>query len=699
MTATPTARISVKMDEQPFLQYSISWFRVLTRDKSDTLLLLTACAMVLLPHFGHLPWWTSVTCAGLLAWRGWITLSGQRLPPIWLLLPLALLTMAGVYADHRTLLGRDAGVAMLVLLLTFKLLEMRARRDLFVVLLLSFFLLLTTFFYSQSVLTALMMIVTLVLILTVQLSFQYTGIVPPLRQRLRLGGLILALAVPLTLVLFLVFPRIQGPLWGLPGDAHGGRSGLSDSMAPGNISELALSDDIAFRIKFLDPPPAPANRYWRGAVLGDFDGRTWTQTRVSTLAGEARSALASLPGAAIRQQITMEPNGQRWLFALEAPRAAPTLEDMSVRITGDHQIRTSRPIGERVRYDVISHIASALPDHATPSVLQQALRLPENFNPRTLTFAATLRSQWRDDTALVNAALDFFRHEHFIYTLEPPLLGKDSVDDFLFSSRAGFCEHYASAFVVLMRAAGIPARVVTGYQGGEINSVDGMMTVRQSDAHAWSEVWLPPRGWVRIDPTAAAAPGRIETQLNNLLPRSMFGGLINLNPGQGDWWSKLSSAATIVRANWEALNNGWNQWALNYTPDRQRSFLAALGFEQFDWRALIALMSAIAAVAVGTVTLPLLLARSRANPLDKLYSALCARMAGRGIEREKHEGPSSYRRRLCATDSPLPPATKLAVERFMNLYEALRYGADCGPDNIPPAPLMAKLKLLLSQCR
>lgn len=707
MNTKPVQQLTAELENKPLFRISSTYMHDLPRDKSDTLLLLSACAMVLLPHFLHLSWWTSLICGGLLLWRAWITLRGQRLPPLWLLLPLAALTMAAIYLDYRTLLGRDAGVAMLALLLTFKLLEMRARRDLFVVLLLSFFLLLTTFFYSQSMLSLLWMIATLVLTLTAQLSFQYTGTVPPLRQRLRLGGVILAMALPLTLILFLLFPRIQGPLWGLPGDAHGGRTGLSDSMAPGNISQLALSDDIAFRVKFFDAPPAPAKLYWRGAVLNDFDGRTWTQGPTSRATADTEphvqtvtQALTTVnPALAVRQQITMEANGQRWLFALETPQLAPTLDGISVRLTADHQIRAARAIDERVRYDVTSNLRPAPSEQITPAGMRQALALPDNFNPRTQEFAADLRSKWADDAALVNAVLSFFRHEKFSYTLEPPLLGRDSVDDFLFSSRAGFCEHYASSFVVLMRASGIAARVVTGYQGGEINPVDGMMTVRQSDAHAWAEVWLPPRGWVRVDPTAAVAPNRIETQLSHLLPRSFFGNLLGAAPGRANWWSGLNDSMALLRANWEALSNGWNQWVLNYTPARQMGLMRWLGFDELDWRTLSILMLAIGAVAAGSVTLPLLLTRNKNKPLDTVYSALCAQMARRGMARNQHEGPSTYARRLCASDSPLSPSVKIAVKRFMALYEALQYGADYGPDNKPPAPLLAQLKLLLSQCR
>ncbi|MEO6920400.1 MAG: DUF3488 and transglutaminase-like domain-containing protein [Collimonas sp.] len=706
-TAATLHQLRTELENKPLFRISSTYVKTLPRDKSDTLLLLGACGMVLLPHFLHLSWWISLICGGLLLWRAWITLRGQRLPPMWLLLPLAALIMGAVRLDYGSWFGRETGVAMLTLLLTFKLLEMRARRDLFVALLLSFFLLLTTFFYSQSILSLLWMIATLTLLLTAQLSFQYTGDMPPLRQRLRLGGVILAMALPLTLILFLLFPRIQGPLWGLPGDAHGGRSGLSDSMAPGNLSQLALSDDIAFRVKFAETAPAPAKRYWRGVVLNDFDGRTWTEGRRSRAAadtaGHMQPVAAPAPGAETHQQITLEPNGQRWLFALETPQEAPLLDGARTRLTADHQIRAPRSINERVRYDVISNLGPVPAIQLTADDQQQMLALPPGFNPRTREFAASLRNTSANDTALVTAVLRFFRRENFSYTLEPPLLGKNSVDDFLFSSRAGFCEHYSSSFVVLMRAAGIPARVVTGYQGGEINPVDGMMTVRQSDAHAWAEVWLPPRGWVRVDPTAAVAPNRIETRLGNVLPRSFFGNLLDAAPGQSNWWSALNDGVALLRANWEALGNGWNQWVLNYTPAQQMGFMHWLGFDDMDWRTLSILMLAIGTVAVASVTLPLLLARSKSKPLDTVYSALCAQMARRGLARNKHEGPATYGRRLCASDSPLSPAAKMAVQRFMALYESLQYGAESGAaygtSHKLPAPSIAQLKLLLSQCR
>lgn len=660
----------------------------MSRDKADTLLLLTTCALVLLPHANHLPAWVTPACFAILIWRGWVTFRGNRMPPKWLLVPTAVLAMAGVYLTYKTFFGREAGVTMLTLLLTLKLLEMHAKRDLFVVLFLCFFLILASFFYSQSIGTALLTIVVIIAILTTQLSFQYTGTVPPFKQRLQFGATILALATPLTLVLFLLFPRIQGPLWGLPSDAQTGRSGLSESMAPGNVAKLALSDEIAFRAKFTDAVPPNAQRYWRGIVLGKYDGRTWTALQTT---GVNRRININLRGAPIRYEITLEPHGKRWLFALELPQALPQLEGNPAVATADLQLLSSSPINERVRYEAVSHTDFDLQPIESAAVLRQWLQLPPGFNPRTLELAARLRSQFHNSNEMIDAVLRLFREQNFRYTLEPPILGTHVIDDFLFTTRAGFCEHYSSAFVVLMRALGIPSRVVTGYQGGEINPADGFMAVRQSDAHAWAEVWLEKRGWVRIDPTAAVAPDRIERNLSSVIPRRVLGGLFTLDGANNPWLAPLLK----LRQNWDAVNNSWNQWVLNYTPEKQKSFIRSLGFGNVDWPVMIAVMFMLSLGAIVIAVLPMMLHQQKRDPVDALYRSLCSRMARHGLPREMHEGPRAYRARLTAADSPLTAEKKAALTRFLEHYETVRYGATDHASSFA----ISKLKSLLAQCR
>jgi transglutaminase-like putative cysteine protease len=668
--------------------------RPMSRDKSDTLLLLVACTLVLLPHADHVPPWCAAICAALLIWRGWITFSGTRLPPRWLLIPIATATMGGVYATFRTFLGQDSGVAMLTLLLTLKLLEMHAKRDLFVVIFLSFFLMLANFLYTQTIGTAFMTLASLLAILTAQLTFQYTGAVPPLKRRIGLCAFIVALSAPLMLVLFILFPRIQGPLWGLPSDAHSAKTGLSDSMAPGNISSLAQSDDIAFRVKFIDPAPPKSKLYWRGVVLSNYDGRTWTQQAIST---RINTSIELTPhGTPIRHQVTLEPNGHRWLFALELPQAPPTLSGNSLtantaQMTHDGQLLAKQSINERVRYDAASYVDFNLQPNEYGFVLRNALRLPSGYNPATMEFAQRLRAQYSNDAQLINAVLGFFREQPFRYTLEPPLLGTNAIDEFLFTTRAGFCEHYASAFVVLMRAAGIPARVVTGYQGGEINSVDGYMVVRQSDAHAWAEVWMQNLGWVRVDPTAAVAPNRIEQNLANILPPRTFGPLnsvVNLTFGR-------NSLLTKLRVNWDAVTNAWNQRVLNFNPENQKNFVRKLGFDDVDWQTLIILLFSVGAIALTIVTLPLVVNRQKHNPIDVIYADMCQTMEKHGYARNIHEGPRDYRARLTAPDSVLSHERKFAVERFLTLYEAVQYGTV----EASVSTIISQLKTLLSECR
>lgn len=657
----------------------------LPRDKADTLLLLAGAVLVLAPHTLHLPLWVTALALATLSWRVLITVRGTRLPPIALLLPITAAAVAGIWLTFHTVLGRDAGVAMLVLLVAFKMLEMRARRDLFVVIYLCFFLLLTTFFYAQGPGTALMMLASIVVLFTAQLSFQFTGAVPRLRRRLWLSSRLVLMAMPLAALLFVVFPRLQGPLWGMPQDAKAGRTGMSASMEPGNLAQLARSQEVAFQVRFFDPVPAPALRYWRGVVLSRFDGRSWTQEPSPGPASRLHAGARSWLGPAVRHQVTLEPTGQRWLFALDLAEAAPMLGDAASTINAAQELTAAAPLEQRIRYSVASHPRYRL-DADGLDQPERFLRLPAGFNPRALAAGIALR-QRAAAIDRVKAVLQRFRQQPFVYTLEPPPLGRDSVDEFLFVTRSGFCEHYASAFVFLMRAAGVPARVVTGYQGGEINPVDGFLTVRQSDAHAWAEVWLAGTGWLRVDPTAAVDPARVQR-----------GASLRASAGSGfgigvfDDLMKLGadhdSLLGQVRLRMAALDNGWNQWVLNYTPERQRGAVDALLATAGDPRswAAMALLAALLALVHARR------ARRRGDPVDALYSALCLQLARHGLAKASAEGPNDYRHRLAA--ATMAPARKQAANEFLRLYVAYKYGAQPAPPG-----LLATLKTLLNKLR
>ncbi len=655
----------------------------LPRDKADTLLLLAGALLVLAPHALHLPLWVTALSLATMTWRVAITVRGTRLPPTSLLVPLAVGAVGGIGLTYQTVLGRDAGVATLVLLVAFKMLEMRARRDLYVVIYLCFFLLLTTFFYAQGVGTALLMLAAIVVLFAAQLSFQFTGAVPPLRRRLWLSARLVLLALPMAALLFVVFPRLPGPLWGMPDDAAIGRTGMSSSMTPGMLARLAQSDETAFRVRFLDAAPAPPLRYWRGLVLADFDGRSWTQGAASG-ADSARAVSHSWQGAPVRHEVTLEPSGQRWLFALDLADAAPAVGGAASTLSAARELTAAAPLDQRVRYAVVSHPHYRLQADATLADDARWLRLPDGANPRARAAGLALRAQ-ANPVERINAVLRSFRQEKFVYTLEPPRLGRDSVDAFLYQTRSGFCEHYASAFVFLMRAADVPARVVTGYQGGEINPVDGFMTVRQSDAHAWAEVWLAGHGWLRVDPTAAVAPGRVlrgasrPARRGNPFGIAALDGLINFGADDDSLLGQLRFRAA-------ALNNGWNQWVLNYTPERQRGAVDALAASASDPRNWGALALAAALLAL----LHARRQRRQGDPVDALYSALCLQLARHGLIRASAEGPLDFGRRIAA--AAIAPARKQAATDFLRLYVAYKYGAQPAPPG-----LRASLKNLLTK--
>lgn len=665
--------------------------RPLPREQSDTLLLLFSSVLVLAPHCAYLPPWVCVSSALILLWRTAITLRGARLPPLWLLLSCALLALSGVCLSFGTLFGRDAGVAMLALLLSFKLLEMQTRRDVLSVIFLSFFLLLCNFFHSQTMLTALLTVATVIVLLTAQMSFQYTGVVPPLTRRLRLGASIFAIAAPLGAILFIAVPRIQGPLWGMAQDDGNGRSGLSESMAPGTLASLALSQEPAFRVRFAGPAPAQSQLYWRGYVLGDFDGRTWTRIKAQSTDTRARAVKLKFEGAPVRYHVTA--SRQRTLTALEMVLQPPRIGGVEASTSSELELLAPRDVRQPMQYDAVSYLNFSLQADETVEHLEQWQNLPAGFNPRTLAFALSMQRQ--DPAQSIHAVLAWFQKNHFKYTLQAPLLGKNAVDDFLFISKAGFCEHYASAFAVIMRAMDIPARIVTGYQGGTADPADASLTVRQADAHAWTEVWLAGRGWLRIDPTAAIAPERLEHKLAPTLPPAMpFGlkGLAELLDAQADnHWSQLASSVDM-------LNHAWRLWVLDYNPQRQRSLLQKFAGNFVHWppaTAATMLLAGLCCALTAVLTLGMSLRRRhRPDALEALYRTFCRQQARRGCARAPDEGPSRYAERLVLLART--PGQKAAFEDFLQLYGRLKYGA-VRPNE--KKSLLRNLQRLLTQTR
>lgn len=612
-------------------------------------LFATALATTL-PHAAYQPPWLSLAAIAVLAWGAWLWWRGRRLPGRWPLMLLVVAGCAGVLFEYRTLLGREAGVALLQIFIAMKLLELKARRDAYVVVNLGYFLLLTHYFNSQSILMGVWLLAAMILI-TATLVRLHGGAASRPWPTLRYAGLMTLQALPFMLVLYLLFPRVSGPLWGLPKDAYAAQTGLSDQMSPGTITNLARNSEIAFRVRFEGGAPARNRLYWRGPVLESFDGATWRQR-----GGPGQTPRIEMQGEAVRYELTLEPHHRRWLLALDAPTVWPAGSELGPDLT----VLSRETVHQRQRLEFSAALAYRYNAKESEATLRRALQLPADANPRTRALAETWRQHDPAPTALVRQALNLFRDEGFFYTLEPPPLGEDPVDGFLFGSRRGFCEHYAGAFVALMRAAGVPARVVTGYQGGEVNPVDGYLTVRQSDAHAWAEVWLPGRGWERIDPTAAVSPARVEAGL----AAAAADALPALLRVEGSWLRSL-------RFRWEAMNNAWNQWVLGYTQQRQRELFSRLGFPDADWRSLALLLLAASALLLLTLGGWVLYRRPRRDPARQLWLRALARLRRRQIAPRPGETPLALAARLRQER----PELAAAVAAVAAAYCQARYGS------------------------
>ncbi|MEK6245327.1 MAG: DUF3488 and transglutaminase-like domain-containing protein [Pseudomonadota bacterium] len=619
-------------------------------------LLLAGLLIVAAPHALHAPWWLIFLTLFLYAWRSAGVWNRRLLPSRWMLIVIVALGMAGIWLEYRAIFGRTPGMMLLLLFSGLKLLESRHQRDAAAVVFLTWFLAITNFLYTQSIPTAIGMCAAVAASVAALVSCAAPRRAP--RANLRTTWLLLGQAVPAALVLFLLFPRVQGPLWGLPQDAYAGITGLSDTMAPGSLSQLTLSDAIAFRVDFQGEAPRRRSLYWRGPVMWDFDGRTWRR-------GNPRLAELEAPATGIRIEyaVLLEPHDRNWLFALERPASLPA----RARYLDDGQIISLTPVRARMRYE----IASALDAEPNPvearQVLERTRRLPPGFNPRARTLAEGWRAASAGDVEVLARAIEHFRRERLQYTTEPPLLGPDSVDEFLYDTRQGFCEHFSSAFVFLMRAAGVPARVVTGYQGGDMNPVDGKFTVRQSDAHAWSEVFIGGRGWIRVDPTALSVPGRVDTGLARAVPAGAALPLL-MRP-ELNWLRTL-------RYNWEALTHQWNLLVLGYNPDRQRELLSLLGMKNADWLELASTLLAVLGVFVLGLFAWMLRRMVRPDPVQRAWNQFCRKLGAKGVPRSPHEGPRDYSERAARS---LPSAGE-PIRRIATLYIALRYGAARAPE-------------------
>ena len=621
--------------------------------------LLASLVAVVVPHMGRMPLWVTGMFALLVLWRWLVIARGIACPGRWIMVVFAVAVIIAIMAQFRGELGRDSGIALLSLLAGLKLLETRVVRDAYVTLFLTYFLIITNFLYSQGIVIGLYMCAVTVMTTAALIGMQHSTSEVPARHRMRIAGRMLAQALPLMMVGFLLFPRLPGPLWSLPKDVYAGVTGLSDSMSPGQVSSLGQSNAVAFRVKFKGDAPEPSVMYWRGPVLENTNGYKWERNkrRVTTL---DRDTLVAAGERTVEYTVTLEPTHHRWLFALELNADKP--DDAALLDNGE--LMLGQPIRERRRYRIKSQLQYTL--HArSQQELTAARALPYGMHPKTRQLAAQWVAADRRPEALVARALTHFRNLPFVYTLEPPLMRGDPVDEFMFLNRRGFCEHYASAFTVLMRAAGVPARVVTGYQGGEFNEVSDYWIVRQRDAHAWSEVWLGERGWVRVDPTGAVAPERVEAGLDKALPESAADAVFGLARPDllSSWWRR-------ARLGWDTVNNSWNQWILGYGAVRQRQFLLGFGLDVSSWRDVGMALFLASGVALAFVAAIIWRRPRHRDPSADSYSAFCRKLERHGLVRTPDEGPHDF----CMRAQAALPQMHSEIAAITAMYVAARYG-------------------------
>ena len=608
---------------------------------------------------------------GLLIWRGAFELQLCAIPSKLVLFLLTIMLLAGIIYSYHTLIGRDAGSAMLLGLLCLKLFEIKSFRDVVLIINLALFSIVINFLFSQSIPIAFIMFFALVFLFSALISFQHDykklNVIQPVplnlirkneKQHFRLALKMLAQALPFAVVLFILFPRVDGPLWGLPEDAFSGTTGLSDKMSPGKISHLSSDSAIAFRVKFESETPPSNELYWRGPVMWHFNGYDWTAPT------EQRVALNKFEFTGLNKEInysiTLQPHNNYWMLALDVPSKLPAKSIL----TTDMQVLSIKPVQKLKRYKLSSYTQYVLPPNTKVS-MRRYLKLPDSLGAnlsRSRKLIETFKDVQHPENT-IKSVLDYFSTQNFYYSRRPPLLFNNPIDEFLFDTKRGYCEHYASSFTVLMRLAGIPSRVVTGYQGGIINPIDNFITVRQSDAHAWSEVFITDKGWVRVDPTAVIPPGNIENTDDAVRLNSTFkkpSHLFKIN------W--LTKQMRQMRFAWDAVNNSWNQWVIGYNNKKQKAFFEAIGIPEITWQGLSQLLFSILGVLTALLAFIVFSNQSK-DKAQKTYFKFLKKMKKQDLIKEASEGAYDFASRSIIKF----PKHKIEIQIISNLYQQLRY--------------------------
>jgi transglutaminase-like putative cysteine protease len=631
--------------------------------RNTLLWLFVTQVVVWLPHFARVPVWVSVLIALCMAWRVQVFRGRLDFPRQSVKVVLTLLCAGGLIMSFPVLLGLEALVSFLFIGYGLKLLEMYKRRDALVLLYLSFFIVMTSFLFEQSMLLAGFNVLAVMVILTALSGlYQQDGHRDMLASFRRAATIVLQ-ALPLMALMFVVLPRVPS-FWHMPLNKHTPKTGMSDSMSPGDFTRLVQSADPVMRITFHDAIPPPPEQYWRGLVFSHFDGHRWEASpddesllRLGNARAQRRSNFLTpdiLPDPVIatirhaylpryRYEVILEETGQPWLFAMDT--SLSTSPD--VYTTSDFLLLKRDIVNQRFRYEVESYDADIVNPVLDDAQRRRETALPRDSNPRALALALQWKNESVSPDTYIARVLDNY-HAQFFYTLRPPALGKDAVDEFLFDSKKGFCEHFAGSFVFLMRAAGIPARVVVGYQGGEMNPYEHYLMVKQYDAHAWAEVWLNGKGWVRYDPTFAVAPQRILDGFHDSFEKSgeLPFSLLSLDRYHSN------SVLNLLRLQLDKLNYDWARWVLGYDNTRQTLLLEQWLGEYSLTRIVMLFAGASAMFLLLMYAVLLWQERDRsADPVTRQYRRFCRKMQRRGFTPLPAETPQHFLQRLAKDDA------------------------------------------------
>ena len=631
--------------------------------KPVQIFLLLSIGLITLPHFFHLPPALSLFFSIMLIWRVICVRKKNWLPGKIVVFLLLISGCLLLLSQYRGILGRDAGTGLFIIALGLKLLEIKKPRDIYLITFLAFIVAALEFLFVQNILMAgyILLVSCLLLGTLVSINSQESST----QISLKAAVLIVIQAIPIMIVIFIFFPRITAPRWMLF-DSHSATTGLSDTLEPGSISKLGLSSELVFRVKFEGDIPPPNQRYWRGPVYSKTDGKRWTQT--GNMHFGRFMDKPNYIGAPYKYTLMLEPQDKDWVYALDMPA---TFSSTLTR-NPNYQLITSKNPDERAEYEITSH-PEYNTGYITRAEYKDNLQLPDNPSPRIQKLVAQLQGFDGEPDTFISNLMRYFRTQNFYYTLFPPLMEENPVETFLFDARYGFCSHYATAFVYLMRVADIPARVVGGYQGGEYNKVGQFLEIRQANAHAWTEVWLQNRGWVRIDPTTAVAPQRIEQDVN--IDMQIASGEVNFTPITID--SSSINWFKQARNLWNSADYSWQRWVINYNRANQEKFLSSFGIEGI--KSMIYWLTAI--IALLTAILALMLLRNKQNPTDKarlIYTKFCKKLAKEGIDRAVGEGARDFATRAKNAN----PQKADAIEKITALYIKTRYGKNPTGDDL-----------------